>query len=127
MTDETRTVFIANKSAHDFDGASAYGKLVYVTQGFQQMFSVNHHTRTWAKVLKDSKPDDFLVLTSMNSLCAVGAALFAMMHGRLNILLYRKGKYIPRQLNLAQVMNAEGLLPDWKLTEEETEDDSNAE
>lgn len=123
MTEEQRKVYVVNRSAHDYGAAKKYGKLVFVTHGRQNFFSVTQHARLWMDVLKDSHPDDCIILASLNILCAIGAAIFAAMHGRVNFLLYssprepskrgEKGKYIMRELSLAELLKAEGVVPSW--------------
>ena len=93
-------VYIVNKSGHVYDAASAFGDLVFVTEGTIDRYDANGMWRIWHDALDGSAPEDYLLLTSLNVLCAIGAAVFAKMHGRLNLLLYSNGKYIPRELVL---------------------------
>ena len=103
-----RRVYVVNKSAHDFSAAEKYGELVFLTEGRQRHYDVNNKVAVMAEILNDSNPEDYLVFTSLNTLCAIAAALFALRHGgRLNILLYmpRTGTYAARELRLDQVIN----------------------
>lgn len=96
--DASKKVFIANQSGHDFSQSEKYGTPVYVTKGIVNRFAVNFMSRKWAIALKSSTKEDFVLLTSLTILTVVGAAIFGYLHGRLNLLIYRNGKYICRQI-----------------------------
>jgi surface polysaccharide O-acyltransferase-like enzyme len=104
----TAKIFIPNKGGHDFTMAEHYGDLVYVTSGAISKFSVGTMAREWSRVLKDSKDTDYILLSSLTALCAIGTAMFARKHGCVNLLLYRNGKYISRRLLIDDLV--EGIL-----------------
>lgn len=104
--DSTATVFISNQSGHDFSPSSKYGKPVYVTKGLINPFSVNYMARSWAKALKDSKPTDYVLGTSLTILTCIGCAIFGYLHGSLNLLIYRNGKYINRVVCFNQLFES---------------------
>ena len=95
-----KRIYVVNKSGHIYDAAEEYGTLVFVSEGTVDRYDANGIWRMWTDALADSRPDDYLLLTSLNILCSIGSAVFARKHGRLNVLLYKQGKYIPRELNL---------------------------
>lgn len=113
MSSREPRVFVVNRSAHDYQDARRYGELVYVTTGRQRYYTVNNHARLWMEALKDSQPHDYIILSSLNILCSIGCALFAMLHGHLNFLLYHKGKYVERTLDLKDMLDAENIDPRW--------------
>lgn len=96
-------VFIPNLSNHDFSDAERYGKLIYVTKGKQGKYNINSMCRVWISTLEQSRAEDYIVLTSLGILCCVGCAVFAKKHGRLNLLLWRGGKYVARELILTDI------------------------
>ena len=98
-----KRVFIGNQSGHDFSPSSKYGYPVYVTKGLVNRFSVNYMARRWAFALLSSKKEDYILLTSLTILTVVGAAIFAYLHGSLNLLLYRNGKYINRTIDFKEL------------------------
>jgi cytochrome bd-type quinol oxidase subunit 2 len=108
-------VYVVNRSTHDYSSATKYGDIVYVTEGYLRHFSVGLHTRVWQEKLKDSLPDDFLILSSINVVCGIGCALFAMMHGKLNLLLWDNKKYIKREVLLTEVLAMDKLTPFWAV------------
>jgi hypothetical protein len=100
---EVCSVFIPNKSGHNFSAASKYGLFNYVTTGLVNRFSVGHMARKWAFALKSSKPEDYIMLTSLTILTVVGAAIFGHLHGRINLLIFRNNKYIARTVIFKQL------------------------
>lgn len=98
ISDYVPKVFIANQSGHDFSQSERYGKPIYVTKGLINRFSVNYMARAWALSLKDSKPKDYVLVTSLTILTCIGCAIFGYLHGSLNLLIYRNSKYISRNL-----------------------------
>ena len=97
---ETPKVFVPNKSHHNFKDALRYGKLIYVTTAHQSRYNINSMARCWQAVLLDSQPTDYILLTSLNTLCSVCASIFGAMHGRLNLLIWKEGRYIAREIIL---------------------------
>ncbi len=107
-TGQIQKVFIPNKGVHDYSDAERYGQIVFVTKGEQSKNAVGKMARRWADVLKNSSPNDYILVTSLTTLCSIGCSVFALKHkGFLNLLLFREGRYIARTLRLDQVL--EGL------------------
>lgn len=102
-SEQGRRVYIGNQSGHDFSPSSKYGSPIYVTKGLVNRFSVNYMARRWAFALLSSKKEDYILLTSLTILTVVGAAIFAYLHGSLNLLLYRNGKYINRTIDFKEL------------------------
>jgi len=96
------TVFIPNKGVHNFSDAERYGSLFFVSDGLQNRFSVSQISRFWIEALRESKPEDFILLTSLTIINCIGCAVFVAKHGVLNLLLYKSGKYISRQIVLKE-------------------------
>jgi hypothetical protein len=91
-------VFIVNKSAHDFSEAQQYGEITFLSEGPMNRYSTNNMHRRFSEVLKDSTEDDYIVPCSLNVMNSIACAIFAKKHGRLNLLLFKDGKYIKRNL-----------------------------
>lgn len=95
----SKKVFIPNKSHHDYSDAKRFGELIYVTSGVQNKFNTTLMARLWEDVLKKSNKDDYILQTSLSVLNSIGVAMFAYKHeGRVNILIWQKGKYIERTI-----------------------------
>jgi len=54
--------------------------------------------RAFKEILKDSFKEDYIVPCSLNVMNAIACAIFARMHGSLNLLLFKDGIYIERNL-----------------------------
>lgn len=93
-----RKVFIVNKSAHDFGPAERYGELVFMSQGPMNRYSTNNMARTFEDCMKDSHPEDHIVPCSLNVMNIIAGAIFTRKHGTLNLLLFKEGEYIERNL-----------------------------
>lgn len=93
-----RKVFVVNKSAHDFSPALEYGDLVYMSQGPIDRYACNSMHRAFSASMRNSSKNDYIVLCSLNVMNSIACAVFAKMHGRLNLLLFKDGKYIERNL-----------------------------
>jgi len=86
---EKKTVFIVNKSSHDYSSAEDFGNLVFMTQGSLQRFSTSKMFRTFEPFIKASKTFDYLLLSGMTVMCSVACAMFAHKHGRINLLIHK--------------------------------------
>lgn len=95
-----RKVYIVNKGAHDFSDAERFGELVELSSGPIDPFGVNNMYRTFVEKLKNSDQDDFIMLSGLPVMQAVACAMFAARHQKLNLLLFKDGKYIERTLVL---------------------------
>lgn len=91
-------VFVVNKSAHDFSAAEQFGELHFMSEGPMNRYSCNHMYRTFSKAMEHSGEHDFIVPCSLNVMNSISCAIFAYKHGRLNLLLFKDGEYIERNL-----------------------------
>jgi hypothetical protein len=82
-------VYCVNRGPHDYSAAGAFGELVYCTDGTLDKFDIAQMCRELSESLKDSEECDYILLTSLTSLCSVACAVFASKHGCLNLLIYR--------------------------------------
>lgn len=97
-------VYIVNRSGHDFSTAGRFGELVYLSEGEVDKLASNEIYRRFTAAMKGSKPDDYILITSLASMCAVAAACFAFKHGTLNLLLYERGRYVERCLKIDELI-----------------------
>ena len=93
-------VYIVNRSAHDFSAAEAYGKIIFLSKGSMHRYATNSMIRQFEEVMRNSDEDDYIVPCSLNVMNAIACALFAHKHGKLNLLLFKDGLYIERNLIL---------------------------
>lgn len=95
-------VFIVNRSCHNFAPAKRFGTLVFLTTGLINRYAVSEIYREFEKALADSNPNDYILVSGMNTMIAVICGLFAAKHQRLNLLLYKNGRYLERTVMLGE-------------------------
>ncbi len=105
MPKEPRTVFVMNKSGHFFQPAEEFGELVFLTEGYVMMTNADALYRDIVGAMSNSKPDDILLLNSLNIINSIAAAVFARKHGRLNMLIFVNGEYLLRNLDIDALIN----------------------
>lgn len=93
-------VYIVNRSGHNFSAAEYFGTLVFLSEGPINRYAVNSMHRAFEDILKFSKPEDYIVPCSLNVMNSIACAIFAHLHGRLNLLLFKEGSYIERNILL---------------------------
>jgi len=91
-------VYIVNRSAHDFSPAKPFGSIIFLSEGPMNRYSVNNMVRQFTEIMKDSSPEDYIVPCSLNVMNSIASSLFTHKHGRLNLLLFKQGDYIERNI-----------------------------
>lgn len=81
-------VYVPNRGPHDYSEAKKFGELVFCTQGSLDKYDTAEMFRELTDAMYDSTEEDYLLLTSLTSLCAVAAGIFGAKHGRLNLLIH---------------------------------------
>ena len=94
------TVYVVNRGAHDFSPAKQYGELVFMSEGTMSKYAMSNMHRTFMDFLKDSKPEDMILITSLTSMCCIATAIMTHLHGKVNFLLYKDERYVKRTINL---------------------------
>ena len=113
--DRRPKVYIPNKGTHDYSTAQQYGELVFITQGSINKFALDTIYRTAVACMADSSEDDYLIISSLNSLCSICAAILARKHGRLNFLLFRRDRYIERIINIDSLIRTSVNISEGQL------------
>jgi hypothetical protein len=99
-------VYILNKGGHDYSDATRFGELVYCSEGLIPKFSTSHMVRVFQGAFQDSQNIDYILLTSLSTMCSIACAIFAKKHGRLNLLIHQAGvdgkdnRYVERIVKL---------------------------
>ena len=91
-------VFIVNRSAHDFSPAEEFGEIIFLSEGPMNRYSTNNMHRKFTDILRDSNSEDYIVPCSLNVMNSIACAIFAVMHRKLNLLLFKNGEYLERNL-----------------------------
>ena len=97
-------VFVINKGGHDFTEATNFGDIVYLSEGSLNRYAVTNMYRKFAPGISSSKPNDYILITGLTTMACIACAMFAHMHGRLNLLLFKSGRYIERTLVLEELL-----------------------
>lgn len=108
-----KSVFVINKSSHDFSGAERFGNIVFMTEGSLPRFATSKMFRAFAPYIEASKPSDYILLSAMTVMCSIACAMFAAKHGRVNLLIYKPdpietSKYVERVIIINEGSKAYG-------------------
>lgn len=95
-------VFVANHSGYDYEKAEKHGELIFMTQGYVNYKKLDSLIKKLCAQIDTSSPEDFLLLSGNNFLCALALQRWAARHGLCNILHYNpdKADYDRYNLNL---------------------------
>lgn len=91
-------VFVVNRSGHDLSKAQQFGELSFLSEGPMSRYATNNIHRQFREGLKESSPDDYLLLCGLNVMNCIACTEFSFKHGKLNLLLFKDGRYIERNL-----------------------------
>ena len=98
------SVYIVNKGSHDHSDAERFGTLVYLSEGSINRYSTNSMFREFYPILKKSGPEDYILPTGLTIMSNIACAIFACLHDRLNLLIYKAsrsggpGRYVQRSM-----------------------------
>ena len=93
-------VFIVSDGGHDYSDAERFGELVYCTEGVIRKDDIAQMYRELNSKLALAEPGDYLLISSLTSLCSVAAAILGFQFGEVHFLLYKDGQYVSRDLIL---------------------------
>lgn len=96
-------VYVPNKGPHNYADAERFGEIVYCTDGSLDKFDTSEMYRQLADAMRESEPEDFILLGSLTSLCCVACSIFAAKHWRVNLLIHRNDGYVERSLFLNNI------------------------
>ena len=94
-----KRVYIPNRGSHDFTDALKFGELIFITEGVVNKFALDSFFRTCIESMKGAEAEDYLMITSLNSLCSIATGILARRFGIVNFLLFRGGKYVERRVD----------------------------
>ncbi len=97
-------VYIPNHGCHDFNAAKQFGELVYLTRGRLKLSSVGIIYREMYEVLKNSSPNDHLLICGPIIANVVATEILVSLHGKVNTLIYlgdnnAQGMYLSRTIS----------------------------
>lgn len=100
-------VYVINRSGHDFHEAERYGKLIYLSEGSMSRYATARIYRQFAEILKHSKEDDFILTTGLSVMNCIATSIMTALHGKINLLLFKDGKYVCRTIAIHELLNKE--------------------
>lgn len=93
-----KRVYILTDGGHDYSDAERFGALEFCNITVRNKHDISQMYRELRDCLWDSEDGDYLLISSLTSLCCVATAILVELHGKINFLLYEGGKYIERTL-----------------------------
>jgi len=81
-----------------------------MSEGTINRYAVSQMYRQFVDHMKDSTEDDFILLTGLSVMASVACSVFARIHGRLNLLLFKssqsgeEGRYVERTVMLDELL-----------------------
>lgn len=97
-------VYIINKGGHDYSDAQRFGTTQFLSEGPVSKYAINKIYRDFALKLRGSSPGDYLLLTGLTTMACIACTCFGFIHGKLNLLIYKNGKYVERKLVLSELL-----------------------
>lgn len=83
-------VFVTNYAGHIYDDAERFGKLIFITRGFVNFSSPDRLKYYVAEGIKESSPDDYLLLSGSALLCTLISMIWLKKNGKIKILNWDK-------------------------------------
>ena len=91
-------VYVINDSGHDYKEAERYGELIYLTRGKVASYATTQHYRTFAELMSDASPGDYILVTSLASMNLIAGWIIGTLGFPLNMLLFKDNTYVVRRL-----------------------------
>ncbi len=82
-------VYIVNKGCHDHSDARRFGDLIYLSDGPINRHATSNMFRSFYPRLSESESTDYILITGLGVMNSIACSIFASIHGRINILLYK--------------------------------------
>lgn len=104
MKKENR-VYVTNAGGHDFEPAKQYGSFVPLTKGNINPTHTDRITLDMLEVLKNSSPDDYLLLSGHPVTVLIATSIMFTLHGKIKFLVWNKhtSDYVTREISKKQI------------------------
>lgn len=93
-----RRVFIVNDGGHNYADAKRFGEITFCTDKVIRRSDTAQMYRELNCALATADAEDYLLVSSLTSLCIVAAGILAAAHGELHLLIYEGGQYVARDI-----------------------------
>ena len=99
---ERPTVWVINRSSHDYSGAERFGTVRVLSDGPVNRYATGKIFRAFAFSLRESKPSDYILLTGLTVMACIACSIFAVKHKTLNMLIFKPAThtYCERRMDL---------------------------
>lgn len=94
----SRKVFIVTNGGHDYSDAARFGEITFCCNDLIRKDDTAQMYRELMVAFKDASAQDYLVVSSLTSLCMVAAGIFADRFGEIHLLLFKDGQYVERSI-----------------------------
>lgn len=91
-------VYIMNNGGHDYSGAKKYGDLVFITDELIDREDTAQMYHVVDIAMRDSTADDYILISSLSSMCSIASGYFSALHGELHLLIHSRGEYVSRDI-----------------------------
>ena len=98
------TVYIVNNGGHDYSDANRFGHIQFLSAVPVSKFAISKMYRDFAMRLRESTDADYILLTGLTTMACVACSCFAYLHGKINLLIFKNGKYVERKLVLSELL-----------------------
>lgn len=93
-------VFVVNDGGHDYSDAERFGELVFCTEHVIRKDDTAQMFRELSESLSWAQSDDYLLVSSLTSLCMIAAGIMGDKFGELHLLIFKDGQYVSRDIIL---------------------------
>jgi hypothetical protein len=94
----TRKVFIVSNGGHDYSDAERFGDIVFCTEGMIRKDNISQMYREIHEAMRNASACDYILVSSLTSMCMVAAGILADRFGEIHLLLFKDGQYVERDL-----------------------------
>lgn len=94
----TKKVYILNDGGHDYSDAQRYGTPIICTGNIIRKDDTAQMYRELMSALADADAEDYLLVSSLSSMCMVAAGIMVDRFGELHLLLFKDGQYVSRDI-----------------------------
>ena len=93
-------VYVLNNGGHDYSDAERFGQVVFCSDHVIRKDDTALMYRVLNEALANAEPHDYILVSSLTSLCMIAAAIMAEMFGEIHMLIYSNGRYVSRDVIL---------------------------
>ncbi len=95
-----KRVYVVNNGGHDYTDAERFGAVTFCTDHVIAKHDTAQMFRELNEALQDANHDDYILISSLATLCSIACSILAARFGEVHLLIFRDGKYIERSLML---------------------------